>query len=113
MRLSSLNIVSNMRVIQPNLPDESQTSDFQFELSRNATISDDFYELVFYKMLNGYVSGIDSGSVHCGFKFVCYDENDAVLFETTLEKLDKYLTEAKTIFDVANEYILPDATVDV
>ena len=113
MRLSSLNVTSNIRIVQPNVGDASQTSDFEFELTRNADIPDNFYELVFYKMLNGYLSGIDGGGVNCGFKFVCYDNNDNTLFETTLTRLDKYLTESKKVFEITNEYDLPDATVDV
>lgn len=96
MKLSNLEITSDLRLTQPNSGLESgQTLDIRFVIDTGSVVSNEFYNLIMYEMLNGVVNG-ESGIVNTGVKAVYYDATDAVIATSDVVPLDKITTEAGT-----------------
>jgi len=96
MKLSNLEITSELRVTQPAAGDESgQTIDIKFGIDTGCTVAAEFYELLLYEMLNGRVNG-EEGAVTTGIKAVYYDQTNAVYATSSVVKLDKVMTETGT-----------------
>lgn len=113
MKLSNLEIASTMRFTQPNVGDENQTLDIEFDVTKGATISNELYALAFYGLMNGYVNGEDEGGVVTGIKFTCYDENDTVVMESVPAKIDMVVDEMYTRLEAMSETVVVDSTADV
>lgn len=110
MKLSNLEISSSMRLTQPNVEDENQVLDIEFDVTKNATISNDLYALAFYKMFNGYVTGTDTSSVTTGVKFSFYDENDTIIAESIPAGIDLIIDEYYTRLEAYSETLIADST---
>ena len=106
MTLSNLTIASTLRAVQPNVGDQNQNYDIQLDLTKNATISNNFMALAFYKMLNGYVTGANGGSVTTGIIFTAYDQTGNVITTFAPVTIDKIIDEVNT-----NLVIKSDATI--
>ncbi len=113
MKLSNLEIGSTMRITQPDTDDAGQIMDIEFDVTRGATILTDLYELAFYGMLNGYVTGVNGGSANCGFKFVGYDKDGTIVMESGEVKLDRVVDETNTKLIATTETVVSDMTTDV
>jgi hypothetical protein len=112
MKLSNLDILSTMRLTQPEGADANQVLDIEFSLTNNAVISNDFLALAFYEMMNGYVTGKDGGSSVTGIKFAAYDQTNVMIMESEPVKIDKIVDEVNTKLSVLSETILVDSSVD-
>lgn len=113
MKLNNLDVLSTMRITQADGGENAQVLDIEFDVTKNATISNDLYNLAFYGMLNGFVTGADGGGVTTGIKFVAYDQNNAMVMQTTPVKLDKVTDEVYTRFQSICTYNKPDTTTDI
>lgn len=93
MKLSALEITSELRVTQPNSgPESGETLDIRFGIDSGCSVAAEFYELILYNMLNGQLSGEDGG-ITTGIKAVYYDASNVILATTNVVKLDKIITE--------------------
>jgi hypothetical protein len=113
MKLSNLEISATARLTQPDVGDEDQTLDIEFDVSKGATISNELYALAFYNMLNGYVDGEDGGPVVTGFKFTAYDEAGGVVMESVPAKVDMVVDESYTRLEALSETVSTDTSADV
>jgi hypothetical protein len=113
MKLSNLDILSTLRLTQPDGADVNQVLDLEFSLTNSsAVISNDLLALAFYDMLNGYVTGADGGPVVTGIKFTAYDQTNVMIMESAPVKIDKIVDEANTNLAVVSETIVSDSSVD-
>lgn len=103
MRLSGIDLAGTLRLTQPN-----DVVDEQIELMKTgtATITPDFYTMVFFSLMNGKYSGVDdSGNgIETGIYFKVYDDQGNVIATTPKSKLDWY--------EGVNSYFV-EADVDV
>jgi hypothetical protein len=112
MKLSALEITSELRLTQPATGAESgETLDIRFGIDTGCTVSPEFYELILYNMLNGQVTGED-GAVTTGVKAVYYDASNVMLGESNVVKLDKVITETGTELVAMPTVTLTDSTVE-
>ncbi len=112
MKLSNLEVYATMRFTQPNVGDESQTLDIEFDVTKGAKIDNELYMLAFYGMLNGYVNGED-GVVTTGVKFSFYDESDVLIAESIPSKIDMVVDEMYTRLEATSETVITDSTINV
>ena len=111
MKLSNLEITSEVRFTQPSSGDESgQTLDIKFGIYAGCVVSPEFYELILYEMLNGALNG-ESGVVTTGIKTVYYDQTNVVWSTSDTIKLDKVLTETGTELVAVTTATKADQTV--
>lgn len=111
MKLSNLEITSEVRLTQPASGDEyNQTTDIRFGVDAGSTVSSQFYELLMYEMLNGVVNGEDD-VVTTGIKTVYYDATDAIIAESNVVPLDKIMTEMGTELVAMNTATKLDSSV--
>lgn len=113
MTLSNLSIASTLRITQPATSDKDQVLDIQFDLTKNATISNDFLALAFYELMNGYVTGATSGAATPGLKFTAYDRTDAVIMQTSPVSIDKIIDEVNTNLVVSADTTIASSGSDV
>jgi hypothetical protein len=113
MKLSNIEITSDLRMTQPaGAAEKDQTLDIQFAVDVGAVADGEFYELLFYNLLNGFVTGEDETGVVTGVKAIYYDQNDQMIAETAAVYLDKVMTETGTeLHAVASVDVPEDSTV--
>jgi len=113
MKLTNLEISSTMRLTQPNVGDELQTLDIEFDLTKGAVIDNDLYSLAFYGMLNGYVDGKDDGPVVTGIKISAYDQTNVLVAESVPSKIDMVVDEMYTRLEAKSTTLINDTSTDV
>lgn len=88
MKLNNLDISSEIQIAQQD------GMNIKFDLTRGTVPSTDFYNLIFYQMLNGIVSGVSSGeTIKTGISFIFYDQNDEIIYKSYPVHLKKITTE--------------------
>lgn len=114
MRLSNLELTSTFRLTQPNTSEENQLVDIQFALDGSkANIPNEFYDLAFYQMLNGFVTGKSETGVDTGIKAVIYDNNGLAIAESAVVMLNKVMTETGTKLTAEASVAVADTTNSV
>jgi hypothetical protein len=111
MKLTNLELTSELRIVQPVGIEDAQVVDIRFALDgQRATIQPDFYNAVFYQLMNGFVVGSDGTGFITGVKCVAYDNVGTVIGETEPTKLDRVLTEGGTELSCITTVTLPDSS---
>jgi hypothetical protein len=113
MKLSNIEITSDLRITQPaGAAEKDETLDIRFAIDTGSVVDGDFYELLFYNLLNGFVTGETAGPVVTGIKAIYYDQNDQAIAETPAVYLNKVLTETGTELNATASVTIPaDSTV--
>jgi|GEM_PF-6787532 len=86
MQLKNLDISSFIRVTQGEF-------DIEVNTFKNADVTQEFYALLFFDMMNGTVTGADQGGVITGIKAKVYDIDNNIVSETVVSKLDWFETQ--------------------
>jgi len=112
MKLTNLELTSELRITQPVGIEDGQIVDIRFALDgQRAVIQPDFYNVVFYQLMNGFVVGSDSTAFNTGIKCKLYNDVGTVVGETLPTKLDRILTETGTEVSCLSTVTLLDSSI--
>ena len=92
MQLKNLDISSFVRITQGEF-------DIEVDVFKNAEVTQEFYALLFFDLMNGNVTGADNPPLITGIKAKIYDTGNNLVSETSVSKLDWFETQTSYVIN--------------